>query len=114
MPTLILENVPNLIYENLKRRAVAGQRSVPDETVYLLRQVLEVEERTLPDASEQHFTSADDAEDTEVDRPWRGVFVPPRPRDTLFVQTTDVPVFSLPKRSLTLNMGWHRTEPSDA
>lgn len=40
MPTLIVDNVPPDIYEHLRRRAAAGWRSVPEETLHLLEQVL--------------------------------------------------------------------------
>ncbi|HEV3145151.1 MAG TPA: hypothetical protein VGZ47_14775 [Gemmataceae bacterium] len=40
MPKLIVEDVPADVYERLKQRAEAEQRSVPEETVRLLDQAL--------------------------------------------------------------------------
>jgi hypothetical protein len=40
MPTLIVENVPPDTYEHLCRRAAAGRRSLSEETLHLLEQVL--------------------------------------------------------------------------
>ena len=41
MPTLVVENVPADVYERLTKLAAAGQRSVPEEMLHLLRQLLE-------------------------------------------------------------------------
>lgn len=40
MPTLIVENVPADVYERLEKRAAAQHRSLPEETLHLLTQVL--------------------------------------------------------------------------
>jgi plasmid stability protein len=48
MPTLIVENVPPDVYERLRQRAAAQQRTLPEETLYLLQQVLREEERPTP------------------------------------------------------------------
>lgn len=40
MPTLVLKHVPNEVIERLQRRADARQRSVPEETVHLLNEML--------------------------------------------------------------------------
>jgi plasmid stability protein len=40
MPTLIVEDVPTDVYELLQQRAAACQRTLPDETVRVLRQAL--------------------------------------------------------------------------
>ena len=45
MPTLIVENVPPDIHERLQQRAAAQQRTLPEETLYLLQQVLRTEDR---------------------------------------------------------------------
>ena len=47
MPTLILENLPPEVYECLQRRAAQRQRSVPEETVQLLRQALQGDAASL-------------------------------------------------------------------
>ena len=112
MATLILENVPKTLYESLERRAVAGHRTVPDETVQLLQEALDVKEPPAVQADAIHETASEDAEAGEDDRPWRGVFVPLRPRDTLFVQASKRE--PLLKRPVALNLGWHRTESDDA
>lgn len=112
MATLILENVPKTLYESLERRAVAGHRSVPAETVQLLQQVLDVKDPPPAEADATHETASEDAETGDDDRPWRGVFVPTRPRDTLFVQAVEKKPF--PKRTVAINLGWHRTESDDA
>lgn len=49
-------------------------------------------------------------EDQLAERPWRGVFVPPRPRDVLFSEDISAKPGTLPKRQPSLNMGWHRLE----
>jgi hypothetical protein len=56
----------------------------------------------------------DETEDLEEERPWRGVFAPPRPRQTLFTQDASPLMANLPKRKPALNMEGHRTEPDDA
>ena len=43
MPTLVLNHVPNEVIERLQRRADIGKRSVPEETVHLLNEVLLVD-----------------------------------------------------------------------
>lgn len=43
MPTLVLNHVPNEVIERLQRRADAGKRSVPEETLQLLNKVLFVD-----------------------------------------------------------------------
>lgn len=48
-----------------------------------------------------------DEDELLAERPWRGVFVPPRPRDVLFCDKLSV---RLPKRQPSLNMNWHRVE----
>src|SRR5690349_15919780 len=48
MPTLIVENVPAEVYERLMKRAVAGQRTLPEETLHLLKQVLHEEDIPAP------------------------------------------------------------------
>ena len=40
MPTLIVENVPADVYERLQKRAAAERRSLPEETLHLLTQLL--------------------------------------------------------------------------
>jgi plasmid stability protein len=40
MPTIVLENVPMEVYVHLQKRAARRQRSVPDELLSLLEQVL--------------------------------------------------------------------------
>ena len=40
MPTLIVENVPDETYERLQERATAEQRSVPEEALHLLNQLV--------------------------------------------------------------------------
>jgi plasmid stability protein len=48
MPTLVVENVPAEIYERLQKRAAGQQRSLPEETLYLLQQALREEDRPAP------------------------------------------------------------------
>ena len=48
MPTLIVENVPPDVYERLQQRAAAQQRTLPEETLYMLQQVLREENRRIP------------------------------------------------------------------
>jgi plasmid stability protein len=48
MPTLIVENVPPEVYERLQQRAAAQQRTLPEETLHLLQQVLREEDRPTP------------------------------------------------------------------
>jgi plasmid stability protein len=40
MPTLIVENVPSDVYERLECRAASDHRTLPDEVLHLLQQVL--------------------------------------------------------------------------
>lgn len=59
-------------------------------------------------------TSVPEADNDELaERPWRGVFVPPRKRDVLFSQELPVPAEQLPKRQPSPNLNWHRAEPDD-
>jgi plasmid stability protein len=48
MPTLVVENVPPEVYERLRKRAAARQRTLPEETLYLLQQILGQEDRRTP------------------------------------------------------------------
>lgn len=48
MPTLIVENVPVEVYERLRQRAEAEQRSVPEETLHLLAQFLREDLKPSP------------------------------------------------------------------
>jgi plasmid stability protein len=48
MPTLIVENVPPVIYERLRRRAAERHRSLPEETLHLLEQVLREDRAPSP------------------------------------------------------------------
>jgi plasmid stability protein len=48
MPTLIVENVPAEIYERLQKRAAGRRRSLPEETLHLLRQALQEDESPTP------------------------------------------------------------------
>ncbi len=48
MPTLIVENVPVDVHESLQKRAAARQRSLPEETLHVPKQVLREEERPRP------------------------------------------------------------------
>jgi hypothetical protein len=65
-------------------------------------------------AEPQRNGVTDETDDLEDERPWRGVFAPPRPRQILFTQDASSLIANLPKRKPTLNMEWHRTEPDDA
>ena len=47
MPTLIMKNVPPELYERLQQRATAHRRPLPEETLYLLQQVLRAEIRPI-------------------------------------------------------------------
>ena len=47
MPTLVVENVPPEVYERLRKRAAARQRTLPEETLYLLQQILGQEQRRV-------------------------------------------------------------------
>ena len=52
MPTLVVENVPVDVYECLRKRAAAGRRSVPEEMLDLLGQMVREEMKSgarLPD-----------------------------------------------------------------
>ena len=40
MPTLIVENVPPVLYEQLCQRAEEDRRTIPEETLHLLTKVL--------------------------------------------------------------------------
>ena len=48
MPTLIVENMPVEVYERLRQRADAEQRSVPEETLHLLDHILRPEVKPSP------------------------------------------------------------------
>ena len=111
MPTLILKDLPKPLYESLQRRAMARHRSVPDETVYLLQQALGNLEASAPEVDASQEINSEDIDASEEDRPWRGVFVLPRPRDILFVRAAETE--PLPKRPLALNLAWHRAEADD-
>jgi predicted DNA-binding antitoxin AbrB/MazE fold protein len=52
-------------------------------------------------------------EEAEDARPWRGVLVLPRPRKPLFTKEIPADAAKLPKRSLTVNMNYHRMVPDD-
>lgn len=48
MPTLVVENVPTEMYESLRERAAAGHRTVPEEMLRIVGQMLQKEHRPLP------------------------------------------------------------------
>jgi plasmid stability protein len=48
MPTLIVDNVPADVYERLQQRAAAESRSLPEETLHLLTQLLREDIRPAP------------------------------------------------------------------
>ncbi len=52
-------------------------------------------------------------EDELAERPWRGVFVPPRPRNVLFSRDVSHKPEQVPKRQPALNMNWHREVTDD-
>ena len=61
MPTLIVENVPAEVYERLKERAAADRRTLPEETLHLLKQALRADGTPaprLPDVIPGEETSA--------------------------------------------------------
>jgi hypothetical protein len=67
-----------------------------------------------PAAAPPPGTASDNVEDEEeVERPWRGVFAPPREPQVLFTHEMKLEAAALPKREAALNMGWHRVEPND-
>lgn len=48
MPTLIVENVPVEVYERLKERAAGGRRSLPEEMLHVLSQLVRKAPRPEP------------------------------------------------------------------
>jgi plasmid stability protein len=48
MPTLIVENVPQEVYTRLQQRAAARQRTLPQEMLHMLEQVLREEDSPTP------------------------------------------------------------------
>lgn len=52
-------------------------------------------------------------EEEALDRPWRGVFVPPRPRHVLFSRELSLQADQLTRRQPSLNMSWHRVATDD-
>jgi hypothetical protein len=70
---------------------------------------------TLPPATAPQPDAASDnvQDEEEEERPWRGVFVPPRERQVLFTRELNLEAAALPKREAAVNMGWHRVEPND-
>ena len=71
MPTLVLSHVPTEVIERLQRRAEAGKRSVPEETVHLLNEVLFVDD----DQPWPELLSSDEVS-TPCDLPLPGPGVP--------------------------------------
>ena len=60
-------------------------------------------------------TAAPPEEDEEpAERPWRGVFVPPRPRNVLFTLPVVLRADQLPRRQPAHNLSWHRAVDDDA
>ena len=70
---------------------------------------------------EQHMRSGVASDDPNletnqeelVDRPWRGVFVPDRPRNALFSRDVSAAPEQLPRRPPNVNMNWHRQVSND-
>jgi plasmid stability protein len=58
MPTLIVENVPADVYEQLLQQAAAERRSLPEHTLRILQQCLRDDRRPAPRVLE--FTSAEE------------------------------------------------------
>jgi plasmid stability protein len=48
MPTLIVDNVPADVYERLHKRAAAESRSLPEEALHLLTQLLREDTHPAP------------------------------------------------------------------
>lgn len=44
MPDILIRNVPQRVFDELKKRAARDRRSVPAENVYLLEQLFEQDE----------------------------------------------------------------------
>jgi plasmid stability protein len=78
MPTLIVDNVPPDLYEHLRRRAAAGRRSLPEETLHLLEQALR-EDRTPTPRVPDLLTSDEIPAPFDLPRSSRPVAVPARP-----------------------------------
>lgn len=49
MPTLLLENIPGDVYEQIQRQAQAKNRTLSEEAVRLLREGLRPQEPTVPE-----------------------------------------------------------------
>lgn len=58
MPTLIVENVPADVYEQLLQQAAAERRSLPEHTLRILEQCLRDDRRPAPRVPE--FTPAEE------------------------------------------------------
>jgi hypothetical protein len=94
---------------------------LPAETARRLQEKAEQDGQTLATYLQQlaeqaagtgngvHAVAPEADEDDLTDRPWRGVFVPDRPRAVLFTQERSLRVEDLPRRESSLDMSWHRT-----
>ena len=58
MPTLIVENLPPEVYEQLRQQAAAERRSLPEHTLRLIEQCLREERKPAPRVPE--FTPAEE------------------------------------------------------
>ena len=87
--------------ERLRERAVQGGQSLE---AYLLRLV-------ECDVIKATGLAATKDNESDEDRPWRGVCVLPRPRRPLFVVAPELPNGSLRRR--TPNLNWLRADVGD-
>jgi hypothetical protein len=90
----------------LKERANQAGQTVEA----LLGQIAEEAAREVNGANAVSLTVDDKGPD---ERPWRGVFVPGRPREALFTKELLVPTDELPKREPSVNLNWHRPVTDD-
>lgn len=96
MPTLILENIPGDVYEQIQRQAQAEKRTVSEEAVRLLREGLRPQEPTpsaavtppvtevqqtssrLPSSSDFILNTGEISAPFDLPRPEPGIPVPAR------------------------------------
>jgi len=92
------------VERQLRRKAAAGGVTLEA----YLRAVVERESQVSGDDAPSTTAAGDDE-----DRPWRGVFILPRPRRAFFPPTTALPALDLPRRECVPNMNWHRVSAED-
>lgn len=98
-------NLAPAVESEIRRKAAASGMTLEA----YLRSLVERETRISAEGPPTEPPSAED----DLPRPWRGVFVLPRPRRSLFAEGSPLAEEEFPRRQPSANMNWHRPRDDD-